>query len=116
MDEISDEEYEAATRRGSALRETYSAVTRVQYDEKIRRVVIALASGLELAFSPEQFEGLENATPEELNDMEITPSGLGIHFSQLDVDVYLPALIAGSFGTPKWMALRGKPLAPEEPH
>lgn len=43
-----------------------------------------------------------------LSVIRISPSGYGIHFPKLDVDLYLPALIQGIFGTRAWMAERGR--------
>jgi hypothetical protein len=42
----------------------------------------------------------------QLDRIEITPSGFGIHFPKLDADLYLPALIEGFFGSKRWMASR----------
>mgnify|MGYP002146897045 CR=1 FL=1 len=39
-----------------------------------------------------------------LADIEISPAGLGLHWPQLDADVYLPALLQGVFGSRTWMA------------
>jgi hypothetical protein len=39
-----------------------------------------------------------------LADIEISPSGLGLHFPQLDADLYLPALLQGFLGSRQWMA------------
>ena len=54
-------------------------------------------------------EGLADAKPAELSIIEITPAGLGLHWPRLDADLYLPALLEGVFGSPRWMAgLLGK--------
>jgi hypothetical protein len=39
-----------------------------------------------------------------LKHIEISPSGLGLHFPALDVDLYLPALLEGYLGSRQWMA------------
>ena len=49
-------------------------------------------------------KGLPPATPAALREIEISPSGFGIHFPKLDADLYLPALLEGFFGSKKWMA------------
>ena len=77
-----------------------------RYDRKLGRVVIRLSSKLEMAFSPRDAQGLENATPSQLEKIEITPSGLGIHFPKLDADIYIPALLEGFLGSRKWLAAR----------
>ncbi|MEY2340815.1 DUF2442 domain-containing protein [Acidithiobacillus sp. IBUN Pt1247-S3] len=49
-------------------------------------------------------EGLENASPEDLAAIEISPSGLGLHWPKLDADLYVPGLMAGQLGSRSWMA------------
>jgi hypothetical protein len=39
-----------------------------------------------------------------LSHIEITPSGLGLHWPQLDADLFVPGLIEGVFGSKSWMA------------
>jgi Protein of unknown function (DUF2442) len=34
----------------------------------------------------------------------VTPSGYGLHWESLDVDLGVPQLVAGIFGTKAWMA------------
>lgn len=102
--DITDDVFEAANRRAVAKKVTFPVAVSVRYDRRVARVVISLASGLELAFSPKHAHGLENAHPSDLADAEITPSGLGIHFPRLDADLYLPALLEGFLGSKRWMA------------
>ncbi|HRP98133.1 MAG TPA: DUF2442 domain-containing protein, partial [Rhodocyclaceae bacterium] len=49
-------------------------------------------------------QGLQHATPAQLAEIEITPSGQGLHFPQLDADLFLPALLEGFFGSRQWSA------------
>lgn len=102
--DITDKAFEAANQRAAVARKTFPAAVEVRYDRRVARIVIELASGLELAFSPKHVQGLEHAHPAELADAEITPSGLGIHFPHLDADLYLPALLEGFLGSKRWMA------------
>jgi hypothetical protein len=69
-------------------------------------VVIGLDNGLELAFPPNLAQGLENATPAALAKIEISPLGTGLHWPELDADLYVPGLLAGMFGSESWMAAR----------
>lgn len=102
--EITDKEFEAANRRGAEKRAAFPAAVSVRYDRRVSRVVITLATGLELAFSPKHAQGLEHAHPTDLAGAEITPSGLGIHFPHLDTDIYIPALLEGFLGSKRWIA------------
>jgi hypothetical protein len=101
---ITDAELNAANRRGANKKSSFPDVVSVRYDRRVARIVIALESGLELAFSPKHAQGLENATPDELSEIEVSPSGLGVHFPRLDADLYIPTLIEGFLGSRRWMA------------
>lgn len=102
--EITDEVVAAANRRAQAQRSTAPLALAARYDAPTQTIVLTLNSGVELRFSPTLAEGLQQAHPDELATIEITPSGLGIHFPLLDADLYVPALIQGLLGSPQWMA------------
>jgi Protein of unknown function (DUF2442) len=78
-----------------------------RYDRRSRRVVVGLSSGIEVMFSPKTAQGLEDAKPAQLDTIEISPSGLGLHFPKLDADLYLPRLLDGWLGSRRWMRERG---------
>ena len=100
------DEFEAATKRARAKEARTPRAISARYDRRIGRVVVRLNSNLEIAFSPHDAEGLERATPLQLNPIEVSPSGFGIHFPKLDVDLYLPAMMEGILGSKRWMASR----------
>ena len=102
----SREEFERAGRRGTGLRSAMPTAIAARYDRRLGRVMIRLNSGLDVAFSPRDAEGLEKATPAQLREIEISPSGFGINFPRLDVDIYLPGLLQGFLGSRAWMAAR----------
>jgi len=105
---MTNEEFVSANEHGKMVKSILPSVVSVKYDRRIYRIVIALSSGLELSFSPKSAQGLEHAHPNELVDIEITPSGLGIHFPKLDADIYIPALLEGFLGSNKWLAEQGR--------
>jgi len=76
----------------------------VRYDAALRRIVITLRHGLELAIPVHLLQGLADAPPASLDRIEISPEGTGLHWPDLDADLYVPALIQGLFGTRRWMA------------
>ncbi len=80
--------------------------TSARYDRKNRRIVIHLSSHLDLSFSPNAAQGLQHATPSQLSEIKISPSGFGIHFPKLDADLYLPAILEGFRGSASWVAAR----------
>ena len=100
------DKFELANRRGERVRASVPKAIAARYDRASRRVVIRLSSGLDVSFSPHDAQGLENGKPSELDEIEISPSGLGIHFPKLDADLYLPGLLEGFLGSRQWMASR----------
>jgi Protein of unknown function (DUF2442) len=99
------DEFELATKRARRQAGEPAAVA-ARYDPARDRVVIALSTGDELAFAPRRAQGLETAKPSDLDVIEISPSGFGLHFPKLDADVWLPALLDGVFGSRRWIAAR----------
>lgn len=98
------EEVKAANQRAVERGRKTPTATAVRYDRRIGRIVIDLSSGIEVAFRPHDAQGLERAKADDLAEIEISPSGLGIHFPRLDADLYLPALLEGFLGSRRWMA------------
>jgi Protein of unknown function (DUF2442) len=88
------------------VRATVPKAIAARYDRATGRIVIHLRSGLDVSFSPHDAQGLENAKPAQLDEIEISPSGLGIYFPKLDADLYLPSLLEGFLGSRRWMASR----------
>lgn len=102
---VTEREFEHAEARMAALREAGYAVS-TRYDRRTGRVIVNLNTGIQLAFPARLAEGLANASPEDLAEIEISPAGLGLSWPRLDVDLYVPALLQGVFGTKNWMAAR----------
>jgi hypothetical protein len=74
-----------------------------RYDTRKKRIVIDLANGSSFSFPPHLAQGLTNARAAELADIEISPSGIGLHWPQLDADLTVEGLLAGLFGNRSWM-------------
>lgn len=110
MKAIDEASFEAANRRGAATRATFPPALAVRYDSASERLVITLASGLELAFAARQAQGFEQASAADLAVAEISPSGLGVHFPRIDADLYIPALIEGFLGSKRWHAAQNGSL------
>lgn len=103
---VTQDEFERANKNAIELASRVPKALSAKYDRHTRRVVVQLSSNLGIFFSPRDVEGLEHATPEQLNAIEVSPSGYGLHFPQLDADLYLPSLLEGVFGSERWMASR----------
>jgi len=104
MAEISDAEIEGARQRGLEAQRTEPRATKVRYDRRRKKVVVDLLNGTTFAFPAHLAQGLEKATDDELAQVQVLGSGYGLRWELLDVDVSVPALLAGVFGTRRWMA------------
>ena len=100
------DDFELANRRAKDLQKAIPRVVSAHYDRKRKHIVIHLSAKLLVSFSPRDAQGLEDAEPSQLEAIEISPSGFGIHFPKLDADLYIPSLLEGFLGSKKWMAAR----------
>src|SRR5664279_955867 len=103
---VSRDEFEQANQRAKDLQARIPRAVSAHYDHRTGRIVIHLSSKLIVSFSPGDVEGLEDARPSQLNEIEISPSGFGIHFPAVDADIYVPGLLEGLLGSKTWMASR----------
>jgi hypothetical protein len=102
----SHDDFAGAIRRAEQRLRTSPCAVAARYDRRSKRIVVRLSSGLDIAFATRDAQGLESAKPDQLDPIEISPSGLGLHFPKLDADLYLPALLEGFLGSRAWMAAR----------
>jgi hypothetical protein len=103
---ITSQEFKQANARAKTLKAGTPAATSARFDRKSGNIIVTLSSGVGIFFSPKDAQGLEDATPAQLSQIEITPSGFGLHFPKLDADLYVPAILEGFLGSRKWMASR----------
>lgn len=92
-----------AERRGQRSLRTEPRARAARYDRRTRRVHVDLTNGCTFAFPARSAQGLERADDAELAQVEILGLGLGLHWERLDVDLSVPGLLAGMFGTKAYM-------------
>lgn len=88
-----------AERRGAELAAREPRARAAHYEVTTGRVIVELANGCSFAFPAGLAEGLEGAEEDALAEIEILGRGLGLHWERLDVDLSVPGLLAGLFGT-----------------
>ena len=103
MVDLSEEEFEAAKRRGDDLKDDTLA-RYVHYDPRTRKMLVELRSGASFSFPVDRVQDLANAEDGDLAKVEILGDGFGLHWEKLDVDFTVAGLAAGIFGTAKYMA------------
>lgn len=105
---ITDRQMQAARTRAQELKAHVPQAASANFDPQTGLLNIQLSNGILIGLPTAQTQGLETASARKLSTIRISPSGYGIHFPRLDVDIYLPALLEGIFGTKAWMAERGR--------
>ena len=103
--EFDTADFSAAKARGEA-RLLGPRAKSAHYDAARNRIVVHLVGGVEVAFSPQDAQGLEGAAADDLSEIELTPAGLGLQFPRIDADIYVPALLESILGSQNWIARR----------
>ena len=85
-------------------------VTEVEYrpGPGLDLFILKLTDGRRHVLPREELQGLQSGTREELAHLEIVGDGTGLHWPDLDVDLYVPALLRGVYGNKLWMAKIGR--------
>jgi hypothetical protein len=108
ISEVETESYAKAAARGRATLEHGPTVSAVRVDASKREIDIELPNGVRFIVPVRLIQGLDGAGPDELSDIEIWAGGLVINWEQLDVQMHVPSLVAGVFGTQRWMSELGR--------
>ena len=99
----SDAEFEDAYARGQEMLACEPRASAARYDEATRKVTVDLVTGCTYKFPAQLVQGLSGAAHEELALVEVQGRGFNLHWPKLDVELYVPALVSGVFGTRDWM-------------
>jgi len=105
----SDAEIDRAIERAKSIRGE-PLVTEVEYrpGPGLDLLILRLSDGRRHVIPREELQGLQSATKEQIARVEILGSGTGLHWPDLDVDLYVPGLLRGVYGSKKWMAEIGR--------
>ncbi|MDR7117844.1 DUF2442 domain-containing protein [Caulobacter sp. BE254] len=113
MADPTDAELDAAAALGEQLASTEPRAASARYDRTTGRILVELRNGSAFAFPARLGQGLEDATDDQLAQVAIRGAGYGLHWEALDVDLSIPGLAAGVFGTKAHMArIAGRSTSP----
>lgn len=104
MEHLTDAAFKKAEVRGRKMLEAEPRAASAQYDRRTGRVAINLINGCTYLFPVHLVEDLHDAAPRDLSIIEVEGHGFNLNWPRLSVDLYVPALVAGVFGTRNWMA------------
>lgn len=103
MAKLTDAAFAAAEARGREMLQSEPRAASVHYDRETGRVVIDLTNGCTYAFPTDLVQDLRGAGDDDLAVIVIDGLGFDLYWPTLDVDLYVPTLVAGVFGTREWM-------------
>ena len=92
-----------ATAAGSALVAEGSLAHSARYDGVRQELCITLLNGASVAIPARLIEGLRDAPADARRGVEVSGVGYGLHWPELDLDLSIPALLSGIFGTRRWL-------------
>lgn len=107
-DEELDRQFAEATTRGQKAALSEPHAQNVDYDRVLNRIVLDLDNGTSCAFPTSFVKELADASPEEVNDVSIAGGGTALRWNALDLDLGVVELIAGIYGTRRWMVKLGQ--------
>jgi hypothetical protein len=103
MADVTEAQFERAEARGQKMLETAPRATAARYEPATGRVVVELTNGCTYAFPTHLVQDLQDGNPDALAGVEVDGLGFNLHWPALDVDLYVPSLLSGIFGTRAWM-------------
>lgn len=80
-------------------KERPSDVVSARYDSRNDSLTLVLRKGVAVRIPRRQIWEIANASPSEVAKVEVQPGGDGISFRNLDVDIYVPGLLADELGS-----------------
>jgi hypothetical protein len=104
---LTDEQIDRARQAGARAAAEEPRAESASYDKLRDAVVVQLRGGTLLVIPRGTIQGLAGADPRDVANVEVCSDGYALSWDALDVDITVPGLAAGFFGTKSWMARLG---------
>lgn len=98
----------AGRKRERIARQTEPRAAAATYDRSTGLITLVLTNQVVFGFPPQLLPGINYASPSELGEVEVDPSGEGLFWEKLNVAISVPGLVEKLFGTRGWMSQLGK--------
>jgi hypothetical protein len=102
MAELTDAQLDLAEAEGCKMLAHGPRAGAARYDPASGLIILDLVNGCTYRFPAKLVQDLQGASPQELACVELDGFGFNLHWPALDVDLSVPALVAGRFGTRAW--------------
>lgn len=93
-----DAQFAVARQRTKTARESGTRAAAAFYDPGQHRIVVLLTSGVSVGVPVTSISYLATATPAQLQRVSVTPTGSGISWEELDVDLSVEGLLVEAIG------------------
>jgi uncharacterized protein DUF2442 len=103
-----DHDIELSLRRAKVFESGDRRVTKADYDATNDEIRLRFQDGVKLLIPRRKLQGLNDASRDDVRDIELLGNGSGLHWPRLSVDHYVLGLLEGIFGTKQWMAHLGR--------
>jgi len=98
-----DAEIDAAIGQARMFAKYDHRVKRAAYSVRTDRFLLNLNNGVTQSIPRRLLQGLSDAAPDSLKDIELLGRGTGLYWPELDVAHSVSGLLAGVYGSAKWM-------------
>lgn len=94
---------EQARRNGEAVLRSAALAAHAKYNDEDDTMRIVLTSGVRVDIPVAMIQGLAEAPRADRHRVEVSGIGHGLYWPTLDLDLSVPELLSGVFGTRAWM-------------
>ncbi len=103
-------EIDRAIEVGKQLQAKEVLVESVDYDPAPGRdyLTLHLNNGHRYLIPREDLQGMEEGAIDAIRDVRVIGGGTALHWPQLDLDFYVPALLKNTYGNMQWMQHLGR--------
>ncbi|HUY94185.1 MAG TPA: DUF2442 domain-containing protein [Terracidiphilus sp.] len=98
-----DAEIDRAIRHARAFSKYDQRLVRAVYSARSDRFLLRTTSGVSHFIPRKLLQGLSNASADELTRIELLGHGTGLYWPELDVAHSVSGLLAGVYGSERWM-------------
>jgi hypothetical protein len=98
-----DAEIDAAIEQARRHEKQDRRVVRASYSGGTDSILLLLENGVTHSIPRRLLQGLADANPNDLNNIELLGGGTGLYWPALDMAHLVSGLLAGVYGSAKWM-------------
>lgn len=102
MAELTEADFATAEAQGRDVLTSEPRALRASFDMATGRVTVDLVNGCTYIFPAHLVQDLAAARSDDLQKVEVDGAGFNLHWPALEVDLYVPGVVAGVFGTTDW--------------